>query len=176
MAWPPKRSAPLSRMASLPAGRCATLPPTRSPLILDTYLSDTHVEDVRAGCAMAACLSEVRRQDPAIGAAFTAGFFGYRRVVTGGAARGGRAGREKARARRPIRPGSAASPWRVRSPPPTRPCRGRSWPPPAWSWPAWRRSKTRGRGDKLARRSPRGAASPCVGHRCRWTCRRAGRR
>ncbi len=41
---------------------------------LDAYLSDTHVTDVGSGCVVAACLSEVRRQDQAIGAAFTDGF------------------------------------------------------------------------------------------------------
>jgi len=41
---------------------------------LDVYLSDTHLTDVGSGCVVAACLSEVRRQDNAIGAAFTEGF------------------------------------------------------------------------------------------------------
>lgn len=41
---------------------------------LDQYLSDTHLTDVGSGCAVAACLSEVRRQDEEIGAAFTEGF------------------------------------------------------------------------------------------------------
>jgi TetR/AcrR family transcriptional repressor of nem operon len=41
---------------------------------LDSYLSDAHVNDVGAGCLMAACLSEVRRQDPAIGEIFSDGF------------------------------------------------------------------------------------------------------
>jgi TetR/AcrR family transcriptional regulator, transcriptional repressor for nem operon len=41
---------------------------------LDAYLSDTHLADVGSGCVFAACLSEVRRQDSAIGAAFTEGF------------------------------------------------------------------------------------------------------
>jgi TetR/AcrR family transcriptional repressor of nem operon len=41
---------------------------------LDTYLSDAHVQDVGAGCLMAACVSEVRRQAPAIGEAFAVGF------------------------------------------------------------------------------------------------------
>jgi TetR/AcrR family transcriptional repressor of nem operon len=41
---------------------------------LDAYLSDTHLTDVGSGCVVAACLSEVRRQDNAIGAAFTEGF------------------------------------------------------------------------------------------------------
>lgn len=40
---------------------------------LDTYLSDAHLADVGSGCVLAACLSEVRRQDPAIGTAFTEG-------------------------------------------------------------------------------------------------------
>ena len=41
---------------------------------LDDYLSESHLMDVGSGCILAACLSEVRRQDPAIGAAFTEGF------------------------------------------------------------------------------------------------------
>ena len=41
---------------------------------LDVYLSETHLTDVGSGCVVAACLSEVRRQDNAIGAAFTEGF------------------------------------------------------------------------------------------------------
>lgn len=40
---------------------------------LDDYLSEAHLGDVASGCVVAACLSEVRRQDPAIGAAFTGG-------------------------------------------------------------------------------------------------------
>jgi TetR/AcrR family transcriptional regulator, transcriptional repressor for nem operon len=41
---------------------------------LDAYLSETHLTEVGSGCVVAACLSEVRRQDHAIGAAFTEGF------------------------------------------------------------------------------------------------------
>jgi TetR/AcrR family transcriptional regulator, transcriptional repressor for nem operon len=41
---------------------------------LDAYLSETHLTDVGSGCVVAACLSDVRRQDNAIGAAFTEGF------------------------------------------------------------------------------------------------------
>ncbi len=41
---------------------------------LDSYLSDAHVRDVGSGCLMAACVSEVRRQAPAIGDAFAGGF------------------------------------------------------------------------------------------------------
>ena len=41
---------------------------------LDAYLSEAHLTDVGSGCVVAACLSEVRRQDSAIGAAFTEGF------------------------------------------------------------------------------------------------------
>lgn len=40
---------------------------------IDVYLSELHLTDVGSGCMLAACLSEVRRQDPAIGAAFTEG-------------------------------------------------------------------------------------------------------
>ena len=41
---------------------------------LDAYLCESHLTDVGSGCILAACLSEVRRQDPGIGAAFTDGF------------------------------------------------------------------------------------------------------
>ncbi|HTW29329.1 MAG TPA: helix-turn-helix domain-containing protein [Acetobacteraceae bacterium] len=37
---------------------------------LDAYLCDTHVEDSGSGCLMAACVSDVARQDPAIAQAF----------------------------------------------------------------------------------------------------------
>ena len=40
---------------------------------LDSYLSDEHLHDVGSGCMLAACLSEVRRQDPAVGAVFAEG-------------------------------------------------------------------------------------------------------
>ncbi len=40
---------------------------------LDAYLSEAHLTDVGSGCVLAACISEVRRQDQAIGAAFTDG-------------------------------------------------------------------------------------------------------
>ena len=40
---------------------------------LDAYLSEVHLTDVGSGCILAACLTEVRRQDSAIGAAFTDG-------------------------------------------------------------------------------------------------------
>ncbi len=41
---------------------------------LDAYLSEAHLTDVGSGCVIAACISEVRRQDQAIGTAFTDGF------------------------------------------------------------------------------------------------------
>jgi TetR/AcrR family transcriptional repressor of nem operon len=41
---------------------------------LDAYLSHAHVKDVGSGCPMAAYVSEVSRQDPAIGAVFAKGF------------------------------------------------------------------------------------------------------
>jgi TetR/AcrR family transcriptional regulator, transcriptional repressor for nem operon len=49
---------------------------TPNPLsaYLDAYLSDAHVQDVGSGCLMAACVSEVRRQDHTIGEAFAGGF------------------------------------------------------------------------------------------------------
>lgn len=41
---------------------------------LDAYLSAAHLKDVGSGCPLAACVSEVSRQDPAIGTAFAEGF------------------------------------------------------------------------------------------------------
>jgi TetR/AcrR family transcriptional repressor of nem operon len=41
---------------------------------MDSYLSTEHAKDVGGGCLLAACLSEVRRQDPAICEAFGEGF------------------------------------------------------------------------------------------------------
>jgi len=41
---------------------------------LDAYLCESHMQDAGSGCLMAACVSDVPRQDPAIGAVFTEGF------------------------------------------------------------------------------------------------------
>lgn len=41
---------------------------------LDAYVSDSHVKDVGSGCMIAACISELSRQDAAVGAAFAKGF------------------------------------------------------------------------------------------------------
>jgi TetR/AcrR family transcriptional regulator, transcriptional repressor for nem operon len=41
---------------------------------LDAYLADAHVNDVGSGCLMAACVSEMRRQDPAVAEVFAEGF------------------------------------------------------------------------------------------------------
>jgi TetR/AcrR family transcriptional repressor of nem operon len=41
---------------------------------LDTYLCEAHAKDPGTGCALAACVSEIARQDPAIGAAYAEGF------------------------------------------------------------------------------------------------------
>jgi len=41
---------------------------------LDAYLCEAHVKDAGSGCLMAACISDVPRQDAAIGAAFAEGF------------------------------------------------------------------------------------------------------
>jgi TetR/AcrR family transcriptional regulator, transcriptional repressor for nem operon len=38
------------------------------------YLSDAHAKDAGTGCSLAACVSEIGRQDPAIGAAYAEGF------------------------------------------------------------------------------------------------------
>lgn len=41
---------------------------------LDAYLCESHMKDAGSGCLMAACVSDVRRQDETIGAAFAEGF------------------------------------------------------------------------------------------------------
>ncbi|MEJ0020040.1 MAG: TetR/AcrR family transcriptional regulator [Acetobacteraceae bacterium] len=41
---------------------------------LDAYLCEEHAKDPGAGCTLAACVSEIGRQDPAIGAAYAEGF------------------------------------------------------------------------------------------------------
>jgi len=41
---------------------------------LDAYLSEAHVQDVGSGCLLAACTSDVRRHDDAVGAVFADGF------------------------------------------------------------------------------------------------------
>ncbi len=41
---------------------------------LDAYLCESHVRDAGSGCLMAACVSDVARQDELIGAAFAEGF------------------------------------------------------------------------------------------------------
>jgi TetR/AcrR family transcriptional repressor of nem operon len=41
---------------------------------LDAYLCEAHMKDTGSGCLMAACVSDVPRQDAAIGAAFAGGF------------------------------------------------------------------------------------------------------
>ena len=41
---------------------------------LDTYLGEAHAKDAATGCALVACVSEIGRQDPAIGAAYAEGF------------------------------------------------------------------------------------------------------
>jgi TetR/AcrR family transcriptional repressor of nem operon len=41
---------------------------------LDAYLCESHVKDVGSACLMAACVSDVPRQDEEIGAAFAEGF------------------------------------------------------------------------------------------------------
>lgn len=42
--------------------------------LLDTYLSEAHTNDPGTGCALAACVSEIRRQDAGITAAYAEGF------------------------------------------------------------------------------------------------------
>jgi TetR/AcrR family transcriptional repressor of nem operon len=41
---------------------------------LDAYLCEAHTRDPATGCALAACVSEIGRQDPAIGTAYAEGF------------------------------------------------------------------------------------------------------
>jgi TetR/AcrR family transcriptional regulator, transcriptional repressor for nem operon len=41
---------------------------------LDAYLCESHVKDAGPGCLMAACVSDVARQDESIGAVFAEGF------------------------------------------------------------------------------------------------------
>jgi TetR/AcrR family transcriptional repressor of nem operon len=41
---------------------------------LDAYLCETHAGDPGMGCSLAACVSEIGRQDPAIGKAYAEGF------------------------------------------------------------------------------------------------------
>ena len=41
---------------------------------LDAYLCESHVTDAKSGCLMAACVSDVPRQDEEIGAAFAEGY------------------------------------------------------------------------------------------------------
>jgi TetR/AcrR family transcriptional repressor of nem operon len=41
---------------------------------LDAYLCESHMKGAGSGCLMAACVSDVARQDAAIGAAFAEGF------------------------------------------------------------------------------------------------------
>ncbi len=50
---------------------------------IDAYLCDAHAHDVGGGCLLAACISEVRRQDPAVGEAFAEGVQGFARLIEG---------------------------------------------------------------------------------------------
>ena len=47
-----------------------------NPLLayLDAYLCESHLKEAGSGCLMAACVSDVPRQDESIGAAFAKGF------------------------------------------------------------------------------------------------------
>lgn len=42
--------------------------------LLEAYLCEAHARDPGAGCALAACVSEIARQDTAIGAVYAEGF------------------------------------------------------------------------------------------------------
>lgn len=48
--------------------------PDRLLAFLDAYLCESHMKNAGSGCLMAACISDVPRQDEAIGAAFAQGF------------------------------------------------------------------------------------------------------
>jgi TetR/AcrR family transcriptional repressor of nem operon len=54
--------------------RIAETAPDRLRAYLDAYLCTEHWGDVGGGCLLAACVSEVRRQDAAIGDVFEEGF------------------------------------------------------------------------------------------------------
>lgn len=48
--------------------------PNALQAFMDTYLSDAHTRDLGGGCLIAACISDVRRQDRRICEVFTDGF------------------------------------------------------------------------------------------------------
>jgi len=55
---------------------------------LDTYLCESHMKDAGSGCLMAACVSDVPRQDDAIGAAFAEGFLSLVGLIQGALSEG----------------------------------------------------------------------------------------
>ena len=50
---------------------------------LDEYLNESHMKDAGSGCLMAACLSDMPRQDESIGAALAEGFRDMTEVLEG---------------------------------------------------------------------------------------------
>jgi TetR/AcrR family transcriptional repressor of nem operon len=48
--------------------------PNALSAFLDAYLCEAHAKNPGTGCTLAACVSEIGRQDPAIGAAYAEGF------------------------------------------------------------------------------------------------------
>jgi len=56
--------------------KLAEASPETIAAFVDEYLSDTHAKDVGGGCMIAACVSDIRRQDPAICKAFADGIRG----------------------------------------------------------------------------------------------------
>jgi len=50
---------------------------------LDEYLNESHMRDAGSGCLMAACLSDMPRQDESIGAALAEGFRDMTEVLEG---------------------------------------------------------------------------------------------
>jgi TetR/AcrR family transcriptional regulator, transcriptional repressor for nem operon len=64
-------------------GKLRETAPDRLRAYMDAYLSPEHSQDVGGGCLLAACLSDVRRQDPAICDAFGEGFGKLAELIQG---------------------------------------------------------------------------------------------
>jgi TetR/AcrR family transcriptional repressor of nem operon len=70
------REAACKALADGAASWCELRKAVPDPLsaYLDAYLCESHVKDAGSGCLMAACVSDVPRQDEGIGAAYAEGF------------------------------------------------------------------------------------------------------
>jgi TetR/AcrR family transcriptional regulator, transcriptional repressor for nem operon len=55
--------------------------PDALAVFLSAYLCEEHVKDPGTGCMLASCVSEIARQDPAIGMAYAEGFRGLTEMV-----------------------------------------------------------------------------------------------